>query len=245
MVRFPNVWGYCEFCCDSENLYALDFDVNFKVNILRSVDCEKKLEISRRITFNSITVESIISSLCYNRKMYILYNYDYDYQFEKNQVSSRRNLDKQLCYVRLLVICTKTFTILNNFKIKDRLNIDKKLIDKSYSSGFANFLTIFHDRKSLKVFIYTGEKTPILVFDIQKENFYFVENTIGGPLDHFNSLEEFRTDYNNNIVYKLVVSEKLETVNHKITAYEYIDEKFIDTGFECDNFADWVSIYFV
>ena len=65
-------------------------------------------------------------------------------------------------------------------------------------------------------------------------------------MSHFNDLHEFRTDSNNNIVYKLVENgTNFKNVNQKITAYEYVDEKFVDTGFKCNYFANWVSMYFV
>ena len=251
MSKIPDVWSYCKLCCDNEKLYALDFDVYLKVFVFRSIDLGEKLEVFERKPFKSIKLDSIISSICYNGKMYILYSFDDDYQFDKDHcfdidhVSTKSKLDSQLCYVRLLILCTKTFNILNNFKIKDRLNIDENFVDKSCSSKYSWFLTVFHDKKNHKLFIYTGEKTPILVFDVQKVNFYFVENTVGEPLDHFRDMEAFTTDYNNNIVYKLVEKRKRGNKHHNITAYEYVNEKFVNTGFKCDYFADWLSIYFV
>ena len=245
MNGVSGVWNYCKLCCDNEYLYALDHDVKLKVFVFRSINFEEQLEVSRKITFKSIKIDFIISSICYNGKLYILYFFEDDYKFDKNfgfdidKMNSRSNQDN-LCYLHLLILCTKTFTILNNFKIKDRLNTIE-----SYSTDFGKFSTIFYDKKNLKLFVYTGERTPILVFDIRKEKFYFVENTVSAPLSQFNDLLEFRTDYNNNIIYKLARHRNYQNKHHKITAYECVNEKFVDTGFECDYFGDWVSMYFV
>ena len=60
------------------------------------------------------------------------------------------------------------------------------------------------------------------MFDIQKKNFYLVGNTIGGPLSH---QQEFRTDYNNSIVYKLEKYKK--PVNHKIEPLNMLMKKLL------------------
>ena len=247
LVRIYNVPSYCKFCCDDKNLYAVEPNVKLKINVFRSIDCEEQLQISQRKTFNSIKVDYIISLICYNGKIYILYSIDNGDRSNLycNLLNRDCGLNKQLCFVSLLILCTKTFTVLNNFKVKDRLSVDEKVLDVTCSSGLTKFLTMFHDKINNKLFIHTGENTPILVFDVRKETFYFVENTINGPSSNFDYLIEFCADYNHNIVYKLVKNSQPENENHKITAYEYVNEKFVDTGFECKYFAEWLSIYFV
>ena len=228
----------CKICCDDFHLYAIQADVKLKVYYFRSIYSGDELRMYRKTYYNLVKPESIISVVYYNRKIFIMYtkNEGYWSNFDCS-------LDRKLCCLHMLILCTEEDDVLGNFKINNRLSIDEKIIDESYSSGKAEFLTIFQDKKNLKIFTYTGRKTPILVFDVQKENFYFVENTISGPMRKFVQVKQFCTDYNNNIVYKLV--KDFSSGNYKVTAYEFVEEKFVDARFECDYFADWLSMYFV
>ena len=229
--------GHAIVCSDDENLYVFDifYDLisllnkNLNRKLKLSVLSGSKCKVTKTKVFNSVSVYNTSCLLCYSGKIYIFY-------FKK---VSKHEQD-----ARLLILSTNSFTVLKDSKIKDKLNIDEKL-KKSCFSDTIVFKTIFHDKKNSKFFIYCGQKTPILVFDIRKENFHFIENTISDSVKPY--FLGFCMDLNNNIVYEAVLTFNFPTgsslsdplhlryAHTRIKAFEYMDEKFVDTGFKCES----------
>ena len=150
--------------------------------------------MSKTKIFNSAFVYDRDCLFCHSGKIYI---------FHIKKLNQNEN------HAHLLILCTKTFTVLKNSRIKDKLNTDETL-KKSNFSHFNILKTIFQDKNNLKVFMHCGQKAPILVFDISNENFYFIENTISCSVTFSEMPSQYCTDFNRNIVYEVVMLMKFQ-----------------------------------
>ena len=199
------------------------------MSVLSSDSCYEQLKVTKTKMFKKIKVVALFSVFCCNEKVYVLYTVN------KRPCKLDTNLGKHLNFVRLVILCAKTLKVLRRFKIKDIIHVEENLREDLYSQNPEGFETIYHDKKNSKVFIYTGCETPILVFDTKKENFYFVENTLVASSNDTEFPKYFFTDYNYNKVYKVVgvfLPQSLDE-NYIVSDYEYVNEKFICTGYEC------------
>ena len=233
------VLGMQKVCLNDEKVFAVGSvdhynDLKLKVSVLSSDNCDEQLKVTKTKVFESIEVVSFLGVFYCNEKIYIMYTTNksvhHTFAFKPDT-----NLGKHLNFVRLVILCAKTLKVLRRFKIKDIIHDEENLKEDVYSQNHEGFKTIYHDKKNSKVFIYTGCETPILVFDTKKENFYFVKNTLVASSNDAEWPEYFFTEYNYNKVYKVVgvfIPNSFEK-NYIVSDYEYVDEKFICTSYEC------------
>ena len=237
MVKICEIKGYFYVCSDDENLYFLEVSYykyqrryhKLKMSVLSSNNSH--LKVSETKVFNLLYFAGTQCVFCFSGKIYIFY---------------LKKVSRDEKHAHLLILCTKTFTVLSESKLTDSVSL--KFSDAEILK------TIYLDKKNQRVFIHCGELLPIMEFDIRSNKYSIVTNFFKHPVNRPNiwsTLLQFCTDPNHDIVYELRSGLRFFDLcsteyYHKIRAFEYSNGNFVDTGFSCETSdVDWLTISYV
>ena len=185
-------------CCDSNKLFVISKvkdvikDTSLSLSAFHKNKFTDCLEMCKEKTFEiflhtKYEHSKLWLSHCHDDKLYIFYSCYKHRRTYGGGYSTQDAYNSDDLY--LLTICNKSFDILENQRLSERIEIDKFI-------NLTNFETMFYHEKQEKLFMlqtcfyFYEQFEQVLVFDMKNNSFYFTHSILPSspPIDDYHQI---------------------------------------------------------